>query len=96
MKGWELAMNGDPVKQFLDMRPLVASMLVTLGSAQDRSQALDVLSDCGIVATSQTPSSQAGTQVLARGGGAIDAAIAANAQKLKGKPSGLPRVSAGV
>ena len=44
----------------------------------------------------ETLASQAGTQVLARGGGAIDAAIAANAQKLKGKPSGLPRVSAGV
>jgi gamma-glutamyltranspeptidase/glutathione hydrolase len=38
-----------------------------------------VLSDRGIVATSQTLASQAGAQVLARGGSAIDAAIAANA-----------------
>ena len=35
--------------------------------------------DRGIVATSQTLASQAGAQVLARGGSAIDAAIAANA-----------------
>jgi len=72
-------------------------LLATLRPAQDRSQARSmVLSDRGIVATSQTLASQAGAQVLARGGNAIDAAIAANAQKLKGKPSGLPRVSAGV
>src|SRR5207302_2691615 len=47
---------------------------------QDRSQARSmVLSDRGIAATSQTLASQAGAQVLARGGSAIDAAIAANA-----------------
>ena len=38
-----------------------------------------VITDRGIVATSQTLASQAGAQVLARGGSAIDAAIAANA-----------------
>ncbi len=38
-----------------------------------------VITDGGIVATSQTLASQAGAQVLARGGTAIDAAIAANA-----------------
>lgn len=38
-----------------------------------------VISDRGIVATSQTLASQAGAQVLARGGSAMDAAIAANA-----------------
>ncbi|HEY2013556.1 MAG TPA: gamma-glutamyltransferase [Bryobacteraceae bacterium] len=38
-----------------------------------------VISDHGIVATSQTLASQAGAQVLARGGSAMDAAIAANA-----------------
>jgi len=38
-----------------------------------------VISERGIVATSQTLASQAGAQVLARGGSAIDAAIAANA-----------------
>ncbi len=38
-----------------------------------------VISDRGIVATSQTLASQAGAQALARGGSAMDAAIAANA-----------------
>ncbi len=38
-----------------------------------------VISDRGIVATSQTLASQAGAAVLARGGSAMDAAIAANA-----------------
>ncbi len=38
-----------------------------------------VITQRGIVATSQTLASQAGAQVLARGGSAIDAAIAANA-----------------
>jgi len=38
-----------------------------------------VISRRGIVATSQTLASQAGAQVLARGGSAMDAAIAANA-----------------
>jgi len=38
-----------------------------------------VVSDRGIVATSQTLASQAGAQVLARGGSAVDAAIAADA-----------------
>ncbi|HWC99217.1 MAG TPA: gamma-glutamyltransferase [Candidatus Sulfopaludibacter sp.] len=37
------------------------------------------ITDRGIVATSQTLASQAGAQVLARGGSAMDAAIAANA-----------------
>jgi gamma-glutamyltranspeptidase/glutathione hydrolase len=47
---------------------------------QDRSQARSmVISQHGIVAASQTLASQAGAQVLARGGSAMDAAIAANA-----------------
>src|SRR5882724_10569499 len=47
---------------------------------QDRSEARSmVISRHGIVATSQTLASQAGAQVLARGGSAIDAAVAANA-----------------
>ena len=46
----------------------------------DRSQARSmVLTRRGIVATSQTLASQAGAQVLAHGGSAADAAIAANA-----------------
>jgi len=48
--------------------------------AQDRSEARSmVISRYGIVATSQTLASQAGAQILARGGSAMDAAIAANA-----------------
>jgi gamma-glutamyltranspeptidase/glutathione hydrolase len=48
--------------------------------AQDRTQARSmVITQRGIVATSQTLASQAGAQVLARGGSAVDAAIAANA-----------------
>ena len=55
----------------------IAAMTV---EAEDRSQARSmVISQQGIVATSQTLASQAGAQVLARGGSAIDAAIAANA-----------------
>ena len=46
----------------------------------DRSQGRSmVISQGGIVATSQTLASQAGAQILARGGSAADAAIAANA-----------------
>jgi gamma-glutamyltranspeptidase/glutathione hydrolase len=49
-------------------------------AAQDRTQARSmVISRQGIVATSQTLASQAGAQILARGGSAMDAAIAANA-----------------
>jgi gamma-glutamyltranspeptidase/glutathione hydrolase len=46
----------------------------------DRSQARSMtITRLGIVATSQTLASQAGAQILARGGSAVDAAIAANA-----------------
>src|SRR5712691_6483680 len=38
-----------------------------------------VIAQQGIVATSQTLASQAGAQILAKGGSAVDAAIAANA-----------------
>lgn len=48
--------------------------------AQDRSYARSmVATDRGIVATSDVLASQAGAQILAKGGSAIDAAIAANA-----------------
>ena len=50
------------------------------GFAQDRSYGRSmVITDRGIVATSQYLASQAGAQILARGGSALDAAIAANA-----------------
>src|ERR1041384_4999803 len=49
-------------------------------SPQDRSYGRSVvMTDRGIVATSHYLASQAGAQVLARGGSAVDAAIAANA-----------------
>jgi gamma-glutamyltranspeptidase/glutathione hydrolase len=55
-------------------------MSAILSSGQERTQARSmVISEQGIVAASQTLASQAGAQVLARGGSAIDAAIAANA-----------------
>jgi gamma-glutamyltranspeptidase/glutathione hydrolase len=55
-------------------------MSAILSSGQERTQARSmVISEQGIVATSQTLASQAGAQVLARGGSAMDAAIAANA-----------------
>ena len=59
---------------------LSLAMTYTAAYGQDRSQARSmVITDRGIVATSQTLASQAGAQVLARGGSAMDAAIAANA-----------------
>src|SRR5436853_4995868 len=54
--------------------------LATMSSGQDRSHARSmVITPLGIVATTHVPASQAGAQVLARGGSAADAAIAANA-----------------
>src|SRR5690348_9912162 len=54
--------------------------MVFQGAAQDRSYGRSmVITDRGIVATSQYLASQAGAQILARGGSALDAAIAANA-----------------
>src|SRR5262252_455068 len=48
--------------------------------AQDRDYGRSmVVTDRGIVATSQVLASQAGAQILAQGGSAIDAAIGANA-----------------
>jgi gamma-glutamyltranspeptidase / glutathione hydrolase len=67
------------------LRPTVAGIrslffMVKNPPAVDRSQARSmVITQGGIVATSQTLASQAGAQILARGGSAVDAAIAANA-----------------
>ncbi len=59
---------------------LLATFMVNISSAQERTQARSmVIAEGGIVATSQTLASQAGAQILARGGSAVDAAIAANA-----------------
>src|SRR6202051_3610244 len=60
--------------------PAIIVLTTISAYSQDRSEARSmVISDGGIVATSQTLASQAGAQVLARGGSAMDAAIAANA-----------------
>src|SRR5579884_604845 len=54
--------------------------VVSAVSAQDRSQARSMtITQRGIVGTAQTLASQAGAQILARGGSAVDAAIASNA-----------------
>ena len=59
---------------------LVFLFMTPVARPQDRSQARSlVISQRGIAATSQTLASQAGAQILARGGNAVDAAIAANA-----------------
>src|SRR3954454_22067441 len=59
---------------------VVMALAAVTANSQERSQARSMtISDRGIVATSQTLASQAGAHVLARGGSAMDAAIAANA-----------------
>ncbi len=61
----------------------IAALFIAMplhSQSTERSQGRSmVISTMGIVATSQTLASQAGAQVLARGGSAMDAAIAANA-----------------
>jgi gamma-glutamyltranspeptidase / glutathione hydrolase len=58
----------------------VLALLAATLNAQDRSHARSmVVTRYGIVATSHVQASAAGAQILAKGGSAIDAAIAANA-----------------
>lgn len=59
---------------------LVAATALTLEAAADRQQARSmVISRQGIVAAEQPLAAQAGASILARGGNAVDAAVAANA-----------------
>lgn len=60
--------------------PLVLVLLTQFVLAQDRNTARSmVISKYGIVATSYVQASQAGAEILRKGGSAVDAAIAANA-----------------
>jgi gamma-glutamyltranspeptidase/glutathione hydrolase len=65
----------------VDGRALAAGLMFAIpGFSADRAEARSmVITQRGIVAASQTLAAQAGAQVLARGGSAADAAIAANA-----------------
>jgi gamma-glutamyltranspeptidase / glutathione hydrolase len=77
------AMKSIPVKLPILPACILFGLLLAIAaplSAQDRSYGRSmVINDGGIVATSHTLASQAGAQILARGGSAVDAAIAANA-----------------
>jgi gamma-glutamyltranspeptidase / glutathione hydrolase len=59
---------------------LVSLLLTQFAAAQDRHTARSmVISRYGIVATTHVQASQAGVEILRKGGSAVDAAIAANA-----------------
>jgi len=81
MLGYNSSRSDD---QRCKLRTILLAILVLLmtykASTQDRSYGRSiVMTDRGIVATSHYLSSQAGAQILAHGGSAMDAAIAANA-----------------
>ncbi len=57
---------------------LAFSALTSFGQARDYGRSM-VITQQGMAATSQTLASQAGAQILTKGGSAVDAAIAANA-----------------
>jgi gamma-glutamyltranspeptidase/glutathione hydrolase len=69
-----------PVIASVFVFPLFAASLLAQGSKSYPDQARStVVSQFGVVATSQVLASQAGASILERGGSAVDAAIAANA-----------------
>src|SRR5689334_24052911 len=57
---------------------LLAMIVPLFGQGRNYGRSM-VITQEGIAATSQTLASQAGAQILAKGGSAVDAAIAANA-----------------
>src|SRR6476646_7397111 len=64
------------------MFKLIGAVFLALATAQAQGRNYGrslVISQQGIAATSQVLASQAGAQILARGGSAVDAAIASNA-----------------
>jgi gamma-glutamyltranspeptidase / glutathione hydrolase len=65
-------------KQLPTLVCFFAIVLAVRGQGRNYGRSM-VISQQGIVATSQTLASSAGAQILARGGSAVDAAIAANA-----------------
>jgi gamma-glutamyltranspeptidase / glutathione hydrolase len=65
----------------MNLRLVVAAVCIAVssfGQGRDYGRSM-VITQQGIAATSQTLASQAGAQILAKGGSAVDAAIAANA-----------------
>src|SRR4029079_18465258 len=62
--------------KILSLYVLLAALLSAQGRNYGRSM---VITQQGVVATSQALASEAGAEILARGGSAVDAAIAANA-----------------
>ena len=72
----------DSINKFISIVLLVLFTVPSMNAADDpaREQSRSmVMTQYGVVATLQAVASQAGAAILARGGSAVDAAIAANA-----------------
>ena len=85
---WELLRAGQPpcaIESPMNLRNLLVfavaiNVCLTARAAADRTQARSMaITRYGIVATEQTLASQVGATILAQGGNAVDAAVAANA-----------------
>ena len=68
----------NPMRWIICFVPGFLAALTGFAQGRDQGRSMTITQQ-GIVATSQTLASQAGAQILARGGSAVDAAIAANA-----------------